>query len=295
MRFGHKPRRDAHRRSNRARAGSSSDSSTRAQLGLYARPVAHGEDLLNNPLSEVFFELRWGLRGAPPGPTLDPGYKVLVGALFGRVRDEGYAFHEELDTARVPDEFVPYLIQHRFRTAEGGYPLVQVGPGIFAVNQIGNGYSWRTFKPRVTKAVELLRETYTGDLVPTSFVLRYLNSVPFEPKDNDANEFLRSRLKVGLELPEGLFDVGQPRREPEGLDLEIAFRIAEPAGVMGLKVATGEASGKSILVWQTNVKSADGDAPSLDELDAWLEHAHTVARAWFFVMIEGELEAQFNV
>jgi uncharacterized protein (TIGR04255 family) len=256
--------------------------------------MAHGDDLLRKPLAEAFFELRWKMEGGPPPvPFVDPQYKLLVGSLFDKLRNGGYAFHEQLDTARVPDELVPYLIQHRFRPADGGYPLVQVGPGVFAVNDT-EGYSWATFKPRVVEAVGHLAEAYSGDLAPLSFTLRYLNAVPFDFDADDLFSYFRENLKVTIDYPAALFTEQPVERRPRSVNLQSTHVLTNPNGVVMVKFGSAEVFGNARLIWELQVQSAGNDVPPLTNLEPWLEQAHDVARAWFFTLIEGPLEAGFN-
>jgi uncharacterized protein (TIGR04255 family) len=259
--------------------------------------VAHGDDLLRKPLAEAIFELRWKLSGTPPAPLVDPTYKLLVGSLFGAVRDE-YPYHEQLPTAAVPDEMVPYLIQHRFRRAEAGYPLVQVGPGVFAVNET-SGYSWSTYRPRVLGAVAKLRETYAAGsppnaLVPVALTLRYINVLPFDLTTGDVFAYMRDKLRVSIAYPQGLFAEQPVAGSPTTIILQSTHALTSPAGVVLLKFSAGDVNGESRLLWETQVQSVDADIPDLDDLETWLERAHSVVRAWFFTLIEGELEGEFN-
>jgi uncharacterized protein (TIGR04255 family) len=257
--------------------------------------VAHGDDLLRKPLVEAVFELRWKLTGGPfpSAPLVDPNYKLLVGSLYEKVREGGYPFHEQLPTATVPDEFVPYLIQHRFRRTEGGYPLVQVGPGIFAVNDTAD-YSWKTHLRNVLEAVGRLRETYAGELTPESFLLRYINAVPFDFSTGDVFEYLRESLKVSVAYPHQLFTEQPAEQRPNTVILETRHSLTKPTGEAALKFTAAEVSGTQHLAWETLVQSSGSDVPPLDGLEPWLQQAHDVARAWFFTLIEGKLETEFN-
>ena len=259
--------------------------------------MAKGDDLLRKPLAEAIFELRWKLAGTMPGPLVDPNYKLLVGSLYGAVRDE-YPYHEQLPTAAVPDEMVPYLIQHRFRRIEGGYPLVQVGPGVFAVNETSE-YSWRTYLPRILAATARLRETYSAgsppaELVPTALTLRYINVLPFDLTTGDVFEYLRDKLRVAITYPQGLFAEMPVGRWPTTIILQSTHALTSPAGAVLLKFSAGEVNGQSRLFWEMQVQSVEADVPALDDLEAWLTGVHDVVRAWFFTLIEGDLEKEFN-
>ena len=99
---------------------------------------------------------------------------------------------------------MPHIVQHRFRRAENGYPLIQVGAGILAVNAT-RGYSWRTYLPNILDAVAQLRDTYTGELATEAVSLRYLNAQPFDFATGDVFEYMRQSFKVSVAYPPQLF------------------------------------------------------------------------------------------
>src|SRR3989304_4360283 len=125
----------------------------------------------NKPLVEAIFEVRWKLQGAPPGPVIDPHYKLLLGRLFDRFLKD-YPEHEQLPAANIPDEIAGYIIQHRFRVAANKWPLVQVGPGVFSVNSTSD-YIWPDFRLRVETALEKLYDAHpkVTDLKVTNLIL----------------------------------------------------------------------------------------------------------------------------
>jgi len=49
-----------------------------------------------------------------------------------------------LPTAQIPDELSPCTIKYRFRKHKDGWPLIQVGPGISAIN-FTEKYDWESF------------------------------------------------------------------------------------------------------------------------------------------------------
>ena len=103
--------------------------------------------LKNKPLVEAIFELRWELEEQVSGAKTDPHYKILIGRMYDRVKDD-YPYHEELPTATIPDEIAGYIIQHRFRKDKDMWPLIQVGPGIVTLNDT-EGYVWDDFEERI--------------------------------------------------------------------------------------------------------------------------------------------------
>lgn len=258
--------------------------------------LVHRDDLPPDrmPLAEVVFEFKWKLTPSltPGRPTSDPFYKLLVGSLFDQVKAQ-YPFHEPLPAASVPDEFVPQVVQHRFRRAENDYPLIQIGPGILAVNDT-KGYSWVRYLPRVLDAVAKLRDTYTGELVPEVVILRYINAVPLNFTTTDVFEFMRENFKVAVAYPHQLFSEHPVEPRPNTVLLESSHVLTNPAGAVSLKFSTGEFNNAQHLLWETQVQSIGDEAPTLDGLEDWLNRAHDIARAWFFTLIEGRLEDEFR-
>lgn len=160
--------------------------------------------LPSKPLVEALLEIKWELRSqAPPslGPV-DPGYPYAVGRLFERVRKD-YPFREELPVAQMPEGATPHLARFRFRKAAGGWPVVQIGPGVATVN-FTETYTWDAFRAAVLGFVPHLRSVYDDvyPLKPTSVLLRYINAVELDYSKNDALKFLEEKMHVLLRLPE---------------------------------------------------------------------------------------------
>ena len=254
----------------------------------------HGEDLPRNPIAEVVFELRWKLVGGPPAvtPPTDPSYKLMVGSFYERVRSQ-YPIHEQLPAATIPDEFAPYIVQHRFRRADNAYPLVQVGPGILSANDTAS-YSWKTFLPMVMEAVGHLRDSYIGGLAPEAVSLHYINAIPFDFAAQDVLATMRDDLKVIVAFPKQLFTEQPVQERPSGFSLQSIHALDHPKGTVVLKMGTADVNGERRLLWETAVQSSGDGAPHLGELEQWLDEAHAVARAWFFTLIEGRIESEYR-
>lgn len=138
------------------------------------------QKLSHAPLVEAILEIRWRLQTNPaiPDMAVDPQYKLLVGRLYDRLRQD-YPIHEPLPTSVMPDEMLNYLVQHRFRKSANGWPLVQVGPGIATVNDT-EGYIWDDFAERGRQLLQALADIYpdaTWPLTVTGLQLRYIDAL----------------------------------------------------------------------------------------------------------------------
>ncbi len=252
--------------------------------------------LKNKPLVEAIFELRWELQESVSGIKMDPHYKILVGRIYDRVKNE-YPFHEQLPTATIPDEIAGYVVQHRFRKDKDKWPLIQVGPGIITLNDT-EGYVWEDFEKRICNLLDVLYEAYPesgSNLKVNQLSLRYIDAVDFDYEKENLFEFLEEKLKVSIKIHEQLFKETDVSNLPLNIDLRFAFPTIKPKGAIHLRFVRGKRKNADALIWETMVQSIGDDAPkNKEEIIAWVEAAHSLTDDWFFKMIEGELLRRFE-
>jgi uncharacterized protein (TIGR04255 family) len=252
--------------------------------------------LKNKPLVEAIFELRWNLQAPAPGMRIDPHYKLLIGRIYDRVKDE-YPFHEQLPTATMPDEIAGYVIQHRFRKSEEKWPLIQIGPGIITLNDT-DGYVWEDFEKRIIYLINALFEAYPDakdNLKVNGLLLRYIDATAFDFEKEDIFSFLKEQLKTNINLYRELFEGTEIGMSPLGFDLKFSFPSAKPRGVVHLRFFRAEKRESDALIWETAVQSVTEDAPeALKEIAVWINDAHNLTDNWFFKLIEGELQRRFE-
>jgi uncharacterized protein (TIGR04255 family) len=259
--------------------------------------------LARPPLGEAILEVRWGLQpmaGAPGSegfPGIDPGYPLSVGRLYDRIRTR-FPEMEKLPASAAPDEFTPYMVKYRFRRERGGWPCVQLGPGVATVNFTKDDYTWNAFRATVLQFLPDLSAAYAssrGDLTATSVMLRYVNAVLFDAKRDDVMRFVSDKLHLTWSLPAEI--ASDPRRAHsfwEGAT-QINIPLAKPAGVALLQVGTGIHNSAPAVIWDLRLTSSGADVPPLGaDFRSWLEKAHEVIEDWFFALIRGELEESFG-
>ncbi len=260
-------------------------------------------DLPNKPLIEAIFELRWemplvqspreAVRGVPELRS-DPNYKLLLGKLAARIEDR-FPFYEALPTASVPDEMVGYVIQHRFRSGEATWPLVQVGPGLLTYNETDK-YLWESFEIGVRNVVSDWRSSYPAKRPPqtTHTALKYIDAVAYDYTSKSALDLLE-KLKISVRFEEQLISAGNLAPQPASLLWRTSFKTSQPKGTLHLQIATATKDGEPAISWETVLESVGADAPNDDDaLNAWLNQAHQTTSMLFFQMIEGELHEQFR-
>ncbi|KUK55979.1 MAG: Uncharacterized protein XD79_0365 [Atribacteria bacterium 34_128] len=252
--------------------------------------------LKNKPLVEAIFEVRWELQEPAPGMKIDPHYKILIGRIYDRVRDE-YPFYEQLPTATMPDEIAGYVVQHRFRKDRDKWPLIQIGPGIITLNDT-EGYVWEDFEKRIHRMLDILFETYPdaeNNLRINWLLLRYIDAINFNYEEEHIFSFLGKNLKVNIDVYEKLFEGTEVSNLPLGFDLRFSFPATKPKGAAHLRFVRGKKKDVDALIWETQVQSVSDDAlKHKDQIINWVVEAHKLTDDWFFKMIEGELLRRFE-
>lgn len=252
--------------------------------------------LKNKPLVEAIFELKWKLQQDKSSEVrIDPDYRVFTGAIRDKLKGD-YPFLELLPAAEMPESIIPYVVQQRFRKGRDEWPLVQIGPGIVTLNDTA-GYTWEDFYRRIDQLVDVVIEAYpdSEQLGFDSTMLRYIDSVEFEPKNNNAFEFMKGKLKTDINMHSKLFEGTGVDASPAGIDLKFTFRSNIPKGLIELRMANGARSGKNALLWHIIIKSSGEHAPKTEkDIHIWLENAHNLTDDWFFKLIEGDLLKEFE-
>lgn len=251
--------------------------------------------LKKKPLVEAILEIRWELKPLPGGAAEDPHYKLLLARFFDKVHDQ-YPEYEQLRTASFPDQLLPHQIQYRFRVSNAAWPLLQLGPGILALNSTDD-YTWDDFRPRAIAAKNWLYEAYPkpADLKISQLVLRYIDAVAFDYSKASVFDFLKTKMGVHIALPPGLFDGHSVSPNPPHFSWESSFITSAPAGNLLLRFATGQRDKRPSLVWETTFDSKDQAVPNMNsDFEQWLDGAHQLANDCFFKLIAGELERSFS-
>jgi uncharacterized protein (TIGR04255 family) len=253
-----------------------------------------GRLLGNKPLIEAIFEARWRLQNTGEGAQADPHYSLLVGRLYERLRED-YPHHEKLPAASIPDEVIPYVVQHRFRAAEGSWPLVQLGPGVLTLNDT-SGYRWMDFENRMGRVVQAFADAQPSPGFPalSRLLLRYIDAVRFDFSKRDVLEFLRDEMHVSIAMQPQLFADTGVTAHPRAIDVRFDYESSQPSGSIYLRFARGRIQGDDAIVWETAVQSEGESLPSaVCDVTAWATEAHRLANDWFFKTIEGNLRKEF--
>jgi uncharacterized protein (TIGR04255 family) len=264
--------------------------------------------LPNAPLSEVVFELRWALQ---PGPApagmlnFDPMLFPVLHRFTQAMDTAGYSHAYDLSH---PQSVGPYGVVRRYRKkADLPFPLMQIGPGIFATNESAK-YKWPTFKAQILGGVKALLRCYPTDfgcsLVPTYLELRYVDI--FDKTTVGSSSLVRfteTGTSLGLRLPNAL-------HKPDTFWGDAGGRVVLNRSLRGRKDtqfsfdlgSASNADTKAELIQMVSKVSSTGlGVPRLTShgefirnLANWLDHAHSVTSPFFREFISPQVMAKFQ-
>jgi len=258
------------------------------------------KDLPNKPLREAIFDIRWGLHDKDDQAQqdkkvqYDKGFNLLVGVFFNKVNAE-YGEVVNLPATQIPEDMAPYIVRHQFKSKDGGWPLIQLGPGILTFNETQK-YSWPNFKEQLESTVTNLYDSYPvgiAEFSPIQLSLKYINAIPLDEENKNLLDLISSDLHTEIQLDESLFGENI-QKSPTRLSLDLAFPLDDPKGKISLTIASGKMNKKSALIFQFEVTTDPEGVPgSKEEIFIWIEKAHKIIENWFFSLIRGKLHDSY--
>lgn len=253
-------------------------------------PIEMHDHLPNKPLIEALLEARWGTGDRP-----DTAYPVSVGRVYERLKSD-YPHVEDLPVAQLPPDMAVHYVRHRFRTQPGGWPVVQIGPGVASLNSTDD-YLWTEFRRRAVQLHRALTEAMEGlGVEPASrLALQYIDGVELDHDPPDILAFWRDNMQLRIELPDLLFESQATASSPAEANLSVLFQTRVPTGRIELTAGTGVKDDRKAAIWRITVYSEGKDAVTgWDSFDRWLDESHHLAHHWFFALIQGPLLERFK-
>jgi len=242
------------------------------------------------PLKEVILDIRWNLANVPAEMKKDS--QILAGILLEKVKGE-YRFHEPLDISKMPlpEDMVNGIVQHRFRVGANQWPLIQIGAGVFTVNDSndsGDKYDWADFKRRCLSGLKTLVDVYPISDAVESINLKYVNTIPFNFEENNIFSFLKEKMKVDVvSLPNKIYETIKAEEKPLNFNFTLTHSCNEPNTLLKIQIASGKNNGEDSLILNIDITADKLNIPSLpDGLDEWLETVHSKIEEVFFTLIE---------
>lgn len=247
------------------------------------------------PLLEAIFEMRWGetefgqFNFSPDEQWLFPGKISAVATTKGYVVSEAIQ-----NQVLMPSMVIPFLVSHRFRKKEGEYPCLQVGLGVFTVNQVRDNYGWLEFKKSIKEGVDIYNKADSKKLksISESLVLslRYQN-VFFNSVQSENEDLIGKHFNLGAVFNEEFKSNKGINYDKKNSDINLEFETIKPVGNIVIKIANSVIENKKCVLMDTIVHSKVKESlKSIDSknIQAWLEQAHTLQKHCFNSLIKKE-------
>lgn len=252
--------------------------------------------LSNAPLAEVVFEMRWSLASLERSPfSNDPNFGAIFDGFTAFAKKSGYKRHVDI---APPYSGMGGSIARRFYSGESGFPLYQIGPGIFAANNSAE-YEWKAFRKMaidgataVIRSVPTLNEFETR---VTNFELRYIDVFDGKLVSPKFQEFLSGGTKIKLAMP--ALGAATDKIVPSGNGrVQLEYTVsAMPGTTFTLDVASGVRDSDRVARMESRVAWIGSDAIPKKSADFseglrdWLEGAHEVTSPTFKSLIADSL------
>ena len=208
--------------------------------------------LLNPPLLEAIFELRWELeQNQTTGTLRDPSYPMMYGRMYEKFKKE-LPIIEDLPTTQVHPEANPFVVRHRMRAKKEEWPLIQVGPGVLTVNETKN------YSSLIARSVEAIQELFPTDSLPLNFIkaeIRYVNGIALEKSIENPLSFLAEKLHTKIEMDPEIFELNDASDQPIGLGLNVLYPLQDPVGQLGISINLGQMDKKPAYIVQSVIQS----------------------------------------
>jgi uncharacterized protein (TIGR04255 family) len=236
--------------------------------------------LPNAPLVEVIIEFKWNIDSKEELADI----QYLYGDLYNELKNK-YPFRENILPVEMPIEMTINKPVHRFRAEKGGYPLLQVAPGIITLNTIDDKYYWNSF---FNDAKELIQTFFNVHPVENKIApaLLYIDFFPFDFHENNVHEFINRKFNITF---------GQSFLETEKLpaDFNMGFAYNIDLGDLRVNFQKGKNNGAEGILLQTRINGKP-DKPHNEIINNWLKEAHTLSSNLFKQLTEGELYESFK-
>ncbi len=256
--------------------------------------------IVDSPLVEAIFELRWG------HSEKDGVFKYsrdesdfFPGVFFQSVKAKGFLVSDPI--ASVP--MLPFQAKHRFRKEPNKWPCIQVGMGLFTVNQIGNvsknegeedEYDWDTFKPVIIDGLNAFAESHPAGiegLESPKAILRYQDG--FALGGETIESFVSDKIEANIKISDLFTNEQHISKNASEINLKFNYQTSRPNGIIAVAVTSVQINGEpGILIETTVLSDLKNQKISVDFLSNWCEEAHDLQRHAYETLISKTVEAK---
>lgn len=261
--------------------------------------------LAQAPLIETIFEIKWGdsqvNNNVQEFNFSQEDTSFFVGQFNQSATKAGFTFVENIN-ANYPVGFpalMPHMVSHRYRKTSDTWPCYQIGLGIFTVNQVNEGYDWKSFKDSILSGLKILNEGHpkglTG-LVGSSIELKYIDGFIFTDNESGGN-FLKNKLNVSFSSPSDFLKAQSINAESfEVATFNFVIKTNSPLGHMIVEFNRRQINGQEGYVMETIMRTTGDALPkfNIEDMSKWLDEAHDNQKHAFKTLINVNFAESFK-
>lgn len=245
------------------------------------------------PLVEAIFELRWGQKSFGVFDYSPEEQQLFAMQISSSAAAKGFIFTELANPQMQHFLLPPMMVSHRFRKQQGKWPCIQIGLGIFTVNQINDGYEWKSFKETIEEALHIFNSANQQKLDSIkdtlTLVLRYQDA--FYPDSSiPTQKFVNEHLNINMKMSDEFFGHENIETHIEAVNVNLMTSISAPKGMISVILANAVMNDKPGLLLETIVESEMKNITSeniqIDNILSWVEEAHKIQQHSFKTLVK---------
>lgn len=250
----------------------------------------------NAPLAEMIVEIKWRLEPIRtiPGGALDPFYDILKKSLSEQFRKIGFSVIRNKIPDEVPRELLGGQVTTQFRSADGVWPLYQLGPGIFTINITEQYTDWRDFRGTIVDGLKSLLASHPAPQILDINSLRLIAIDAYSSRHDYINYRQFSTDYLGLKeiLPEGFLKQYADSLDRVTTKSETTFPLRNLVDSNAtIQIQDGQQNNSKALIVQTIVESSSDRQLDSDSLIRWFDSAHAIHRSIFRSLLTDKLRS----
>ena len=240
--------------------------------------------LKNAPLQEVIFEILWDIDYDEKGIHHDPDFDLGQG-IFAKAIEAEFPLIKRTIPEELLNRIYPIPV-YQFWKGENIWPVVQIGPGMLAVNDTEKNYDWElNFQSLIKNSITTLEKSYNKSLSYKRVSLRYIDAISINP-DIDIVNFINKNFKVTLQ--NNYDTIGKL----QNINFNQTFKIDENT-LLNFSITNGfNNKTKPAIIWQTQIYT--DSKLNLNDLLIWVNKAHTCASKTFENTLNNEFYSSFR-
>lgn len=179
-------------------------------------------------------------------------------------------------------------IKHQYWKKENEWPVIQIGPGILTVNDTEKNYIWSSFSALIMDSINKLADSYQSEFDISRASLRYIDAVELEAESSSEKlNFINNNFKVNL-----INDFSIDSAILKGLNINQTYLLPDKSSV-NFTISDGRSKRDlSAIAWQSQVTNSN--IKSIEDIENWLEIAHSVSHELFEKTINTDFYEQFK-